>query len=166
VAEYTVARIHRARGNRGEVLAEIFRGGIERFPPGSEWTLNVGGATRSVTVEDAWVHQGRAVLKFAGVDSIGDAEALAGGEIRAEPGPLDEGEYLVADLIGCELYDRGERVGVVTEFQETGGTPLLVVETTGGELLVPFVKAICREIRTADRRIEAELPEGLRDLNQ
>jgi 16S rRNA processing protein RimM len=165
VAAYTVARIHRPRGNRGEVLAEIFRGGIERFPPGSRWILSAGGALRTVTVEDAWVHQGRAVLKFAGVDSISEAETLAGGEILAEPGPLEEGEFLVAELIGCELFERGQRLGVVTEFQETGGTPLLVVETPGGELLVPFVKAICREIRPAERRIDAELPEGLRDLN-
>jgi 16S rRNA processing protein RimM len=46
------------------------------------------------------------------------------------------------------------------------GTPLLVVDTPQGELLVPFASEICRRIDTAARLIEVELPEGLLDLNR
>jgi ribosomal 30S subunit maturation factor RimM len=46
------------------------------------------------------------------------------------------------------------------------GTPILVVDTSAGEILVPLAEDICRRIDTAARRIDVELPEGLRDLNE
>ena len=45
------------------------------------------------------------------------------------------------------------------------GTPLLQVETTAGELLVPLAEDICRSIDVAARRIDVTLPEGLSELN-
>ena len=47
----------------------------------------------------------------------------------------------------------------------TAGTPLLQLETPGGELLLPLAVDICRSINVAARRIDVTLPEGLRDLN-
>jgi ribosomal 30S subunit maturation factor RimM len=53
--------------------------------------------------------------------------------------------------------------------QHTGedkrGTPLLVVDTPQGELLIPFAQEICTRIDPAARRIDVVLPEGLRDVN-
>jgi 16S rRNA processing protein RimM len=46
------------------------------------------------------------------------------------------------------------------------GTPVLVVDTPHGELLIPFAEEICTRIDTAARRIEVTLPEGLRELNR
>ncbi len=45
------------------------------------------------------------------------------------------------------------------------GTPVLEVETARGELLIPLAEDICKRIDTVARRIEVELPEGLRELN-
>jgi len=45
------------------------------------------------------------------------------------------------------------------------GTPLLQVETMGGELLVPLAEDICTRVDVAARRIEARLPDGLDELN-
>ena len=47
----------------------------------------------------------------------------------------------------------------------TAGTPLLQVQTSRGELLVPLAEDICRRIDVAARRIDVTLPEGLQDLN-
>lgn len=59
-------------------------------------------------------------------------------------------------------------LGVVRGVQFTGeavaGTPLLVVETPRGELLVPLADEICTRIDPAARRIEVRLPPGLREL--
>jgi len=46
------------------------------------------------------------------------------------------------------------------------GTPLLEVETSQGEILIPLAVDICTKIDTAARRIDVLLPYGLRDLNQ
>jgi len=49
--------------------------------------------------------------------------------------------------------------------EEISGTPLLEVETSRGEILIPLAADICTKIDTAGRRIDVTLPEGLRDLN-
>jgi ribosomal 30S subunit maturation factor RimM len=50
--------------------------------------------------------------------------------------------------------------------EEFSGTPLLEVDTSRGELLIPLALDICTKIDTAARRIDVVLPEGLRDLNR
>ena len=60
----------------------------------------------------------------------------------------------------------GERIGEVREVQSTGGTPILVVDDHGAELLIPFAQEICVRVDVGARRIEVVLPEGLRDLNR
>ena len=82
---------------------------------------------------------------------------------------LPAGKYYVTDLIGCDVWQAEARLGAVRDVQFTGeeapGTPLLVVETLQGELLIPLAEEICRRLDVAARRIEVVLPEGLRELN-
>ena len=88
-------------------------------------------------IESVWLHDGRPVLKFRGIDTISDAEALVGAEVRlpaAERMPLEEGEFYQADLIGCEVVEQpsGESLGEVTGWQEAGGPNLLQVRMQAG----------------------------------
>jgi 16S rRNA processing protein RimM len=129
--------------------------------------LDLEGRQRPSEIEQVWNHDGRPIFKFAGIDSISDAEAWGGADIlvsdteRAQPQP---GEYSHADLIGCQvLADR--LIGVVKSVEEYGGPPLLKIEALDGrEILVPFAHAICREIDVAGKVIRVELPDGLLDL--
>jgi 16S rRNA processing protein RimM len=121
---------------------------------------------KPMEVENTWMHGEHLIFKFQGVDSISDAEKLAGAEVsipfeqRAE---LGDDEVYQSDLIGCDVIDpTGRSLGLVTDFQETGGTPLL---TVGDELLIPFAKSICIEIDLERKRIVVNLPDGLLDLN-
>ncbi len=116
------------------------------------------------------MHGDQLIFKFAGVDTISDAERLAGADVAIpmeERAELPAGEYFQSDLTGCAVVDgNGRSLGVVTDFEETGGAPLLEVKTPDGrELLIPFARSICVNIDTAARRIEVRLPEGLEDLN-
>ena len=117
-------------------------------------------------VERTWMHGDHLIFKFQGVDTISDAEKLAGAEVsipfeqRAE---LSGDEVYQSDLVGCEVLDAtGRTLGVVTDFEETGGTPLLHV---GDKLLIPFATSICTRIDLEQKRIEVHLPDGLLDLN-
>jgi 16S rRNA processing protein RimM len=119
-------------------------------------------------VESTWFHQEALIFKFRGVDTISDAERLNGLEVRipmSQRVELDPGEFFQSELIGCDVVDRrtGESLGLVSDWQDSGGPGLLVV---GESLLIPFVRAICVEIDPAARRIAVELPEGLKDLNR
>ena len=180
----TLARILRARGRRGEVAAQILTDFPERLPKLTSAELWDGkNSPRRVGIRECWLHNGQAIFLFEGSDSISDAERLVGLEIQiplSERVPLTAGSYFVTDLIGCEVFQSAsggasqkvghEKLGDVRDVQSTGesvaGTPVLVVATSHGELLIPLATEICTRIDTAARRIEVVLPEGLRDLNQ
>lgn len=172
----TLARILRARGRKGEVAAEILTDFPDRLTALREVYLYDGkNPARCVAVRACWLHKGQAIFHFEGADSIPQAEKLVGLEIQvplAERVVLPAGQYFLSDLLGCEVWElaRGEKIGVLREVQSTGeevrGTPLLVVETPQGELLIPFAQEICVHIDPAARRIEVILPEGLRELNR
>lgn len=171
----TVARILRPHGRRGQVAAEIltdFPDRLTRLASAELWDGR--SAPRRVEVRSCWLSQsrdGQAIFHFAGSDSISEAEKLAGLEVQiplSERMPLPSGSYYVSDLIGCEVYEPGGgRIGRVREVQFLGGgTPVLAVDTPEGELLIPLAQEICARIDLAARRIEAILPEGLRELNR
>jgi 16S rRNA processing protein RimM len=166
-----LAALRRARGIRGEIVAENMGSDPERFVPGLKGTLlqtleSVSGT--AVEVEGAWFHQNSLVLKFRGIDTRTEAETLQGRyfciEANERP-PAPEGQIYLSDLIGCELvaFADGRKIGEVTGYLDLGG-PLLL--ESGENLLIPYVPEICREVDTAGKRIVVELPEGLEDLNR
>ncbi len=111
------------------------------------------------------MHGDHLIFKFQGVDTISDAEKLAGAEVAIpfeHRAALGDEEYYQSDLIGCQVIDStGRSLGVVTDFEETAGAPLLHI----GDLLIPFAKSICTRIDPANKQILVNLPEGLLDLN-
>jgi len=165
-----IAEVLRERGNVGEVLARSVSDVPGRMESLREAQLRMpDGSDQTVTVESAWLHNQNWVLKFAGVDSIDAAKRLRGADLwvpRAERGALPEGEYFQSDLVGCRVLDGkdGRVLGVVEGFEEYGGPLLLEVKGDGGEVLIPFVPAICVAVNLAERSISVDLPEGLLDL--
>lgn len=124
----------------------------------------------AMEVERTWMHGDHIIFKFKGVDTISAAEGLAGAEVSIpieQRAPVPDGEYYQSDLLGCEVFDpTGRLLGTVSDFQDTGGAPIIEVRTKDGkDLLIPFAKSICTKIDPAQRRIEVTLPEGLEELN-
>jgi 16S rRNA processing protein RimM len=117
-------------------------------------------------VENTWMHGDHLIFKFQGVDTISDAEKLAGADVSIpfeQRAALGDEEVYQSDLVGCEVIDAaGRSLGVVSDFEETGGTPLLRV---GENLLIPFAKSICTNIDLDLKQIHVNLPDGLLDLN-
>jgi len=169
----TVARILRPHGRRGEVAAEILTDFPERLTRLKAAALWDGRAEpRRAAIRSCWISQsrgGQAIFHFEGSDSISSAEKLVGLEVQiplSERMILPSGSYYVSDLTGCEVYEKdGAALGRVSEVQFTGGTPLLVVASPRGELLIPLAQEICVRVDTAASRIDVLLPEGLRELN-
>ena len=174
----TVARIVRAHGRRGEVAAEILTDFPERLKKLTSAQLWDGRSEpREVKVRACWLSQsrgGQAIFHLEGSDSISDAETLVGLDVQiplSSRMELPSGSYYVTDLIGCEVREKdGAAIGQVREVQFTGegvpGTPILVVDSAKGELLIPLAQEICVRVDTDARQIEVILPEGLRELNR
>ena len=129
--------------------------------------LQLGLQRVSTRVEQVWHHDGKPVVKFAGIDTISDAEPWSGADIlvpESERAGPEEGEFSYADLIGCRVIADLE-IGTVAGVEDYGGAPLLRVERLDGrELLIPFARAICREIDVAAKLIRIDPPQGLLDL--
>ena len=169
----TVARILRPHGRRGEVAAEIltdFPERLTRLKAAALW--NGRAEPQRAVIRSCWISQsrgGQAIFHFEGSDSISSAEKLVGLEVQiplSDRMNLPSGSYYVSDLTGCEVCEiDGATLGRVRDVQFTGGTPLLVVDSPRGELLIPLAQEICVRVDTAARRIEVALPEGLRELN-
>ena len=163
-----IARTVKAFGIRGEVAAEILTDFPERFDDVQSATLRRHATERSVELERHRFHKGRVLLKFAGVETMSEAELLAGYDVVVadeELHALPEGEefYYDFDLVGCEVATvGGAAVGTVASVLRTGAQDLLSVRKADGrETLVPFVEAICVEVDVEAKRIVVDPPEGL-----
>jgi 16S rRNA processing protein RimM len=148
---------------------------------------------RLTPLKSCWLsqnHRGQAVFHFEGCNSISEAEKYRGFDVLLpieKRVSLPAGQYFVDDLVGCLVFENFAEppvvssspcslgkapsfLGVVKDVRFTGegvaGTPLLAVDASAGELLIPLAEDICARIDMRARRIDVVLPEGLRDLNQ
>jgi len=177
----TIARVAKTQGRHGEVAAALLTDFPELFEtrrklfalsgtsagktkPGNSADV----ARRQLDLEDHWFHKGMVVLKFAGVDSISDAETLVGSEIQvpqSERATLGNDEFFVSDLVGCTVTDSGREIGRIKDVQfGSGEAPLLVVQGEK-EYLVPFAHAYIEKILLEQKRLEMKLPQGMLELD-
>lgn len=165
-----VGRIARAHGIRGQVIVNLETDfPEERFQPGAELFIARDGALQTLTLTSVRFQRERPVVGIAGVETMNDAEALAGCELRVpieRLTALPAGTFYRHDLIGCRVETGGgEAVGVVGDVEGTLSGSRLVVASPGGEVLIPLVAEICTTVDVANKRIVIEPPDGLLDLN-
>ena len=166
-----VGRIARAHGIRGQVIVNLDTDfPEERFQPGAELFIERGGSVRAVKLTTVRFQRERPVIGLEGVDTMNDAEALAGCELRIPIDrlqPLPDGMFYRHDLVGCRVQTRaGETVGTVKEVEGTLSGSRLVVDGARGEILIPLATEICTAIDVAAKRIVIDPPDGLLDLNE
>jgi len=141
----------------------------DRFVEGMRLFASLGDNTRrELKVEELWPHKGMLVLKFAGVDSISDAETLVGSELqvpRDERAQLDAGWTYVSDLVGCAVFDGDREIGTINDVRfGAGEAPLLVVKGDK-EYEIPFADAYLKAADLERKQIRMQLPEGMLEVN-
>jgi 16S rRNA processing protein RimM len=172
MSEYiTLARVVKTQGRIGEVGVEVHSDVPDRFVEGMRlFALTLNGARRELKVEHLWPHKGMLVLKFAGIDSISDAEMLLKCELQVpaeERAKLEPGWTYISDLAGCTVFD-GERViGKVEDVEfGAGEAPLLVVRGDAKEPYeIPYAQAYLERVDLAAKEIRMKLPEGMLEIN-
>ena len=164
--------IRKAHGVRGEASVEPWTDSVDRFDELDAVTLVSPDEreTRDARIESVREHQGRALLKFAGIDAPEDLRALQNWTIEipeSEARQLEEDEYFLHDLPGLTLIDgEGKERGVVLDAYEGGGGILLSVRRPDGkEFEMPFAADLCTKIDLESKRMTVDLPEGLDDLD-
>ena len=158
------------QGRRGEVLVEPHSDVPDRFRVGlGLLALGENESRRELRVEELWPHKNRLVLKFAGVDSISDAETLVGSELQVPRGAraqLEPGWTYVSDLLGCMVFDRDREVGRVQDVRfGAGEAPLLIVKAESKEFQIPYAEAYLQNADLDRKEIRMLLPEGMLELD-
>jgi 16S rRNA processing protein RimM len=191
----TLARVVKTQGRRGEVAAEVHSDVPDRFAEGMRLfallkeglqpsrkrstesgrgveseRVSKDETRRELEIENLWPHKGLLVLKFRGVDSMAQAEALVGCELqvpRSERAELEPGWNYVSDLVGCTVLDHGREIGRIEDVQfGAGEAPLLIVsDGTGRKFDVPFAEAYLEIVDVARRQVRMSLPEGMLEIN-
>ena len=167
----SLARVLKTQGRHGEVAVEVHSDVPDRFVKGMRlFALAASGGRRQFEVEEAWPHKGYLVLKFAGIDSINDAETLLRCELqvpRAERAELESGWTYISDLKGCTVVDGDREIGTLQDVEfGAGEAPLLIVQ--GAAKLpyqIPFAEAYLASVDLNAKRIRMKLPEGMLEVN-
>ncbi|HJX45047.1 MAG TPA: ribosome maturation factor RimM [Geodermatophilus sp.] len=164
-----VGRIGRPHGVRGEATVEVRTDDPDgRFRPGI--VLRTDPADRGpLTITGARWHREVLLLAFAGYDSREEIEALRDTLLEVPvadlPALQDPDTYYDHQLVGLavRLVD-GTPLGEVAAVRHEGAELLVVRRTGGGELLVPFVRAMVPTVDVDGGVVVVDPPEGLLDL--
>ena len=172
-----VATRLKLRGIGGRLTAHLVADGIDQFRGRSTVLVGRSGGPRErLRVEEYRIYGRKVILKLGGIDSADLAERLIGLDILMPcKGLVDlpEGAYYIFELVGLKVQTHDGRVlGTVRGVVETGGTPLLVIETPAGlrrggaqeEILLPAARSICANIDIDSRCMTVNPPDGLLDL--
>jgi 16S rRNA processing protein RimM len=158
-----VARIRRPFGVKGELLLEVLTDFPNRLMQNERFFI--GGDRRPYAVESVRRHGREMLLRLEEILDRDSAERLRGEilYIRVDDlPPLPSGVYYLHQIEGLDVFtEDGERLGRVKEILKTGANDVYVVQGDKGEILLPAIPQVIREVRLEEGRMVVRLMEGL-----
>ena len=158
------------QGVRGEVRVYPTTDELSRFSEVGTLLLEKDGVQSLRTVESVKILKGKGMvaLKLSGIDSVEDAEKVRNADLlirREQSGPLKEGQYFIADLLGLRaLRDDGSEAGTVKDVLKTAANSVLVIRKPDGkELLVPVIPDCVLSVDYDEETVKIHVLPGLED---
>ena len=150
-----VGVIKTPHGMHGEVTIDLRSDVPGRFRVGAVLACDDVGL---LTISSLRGTPDRPIVGFAGYADRPDAELLRGRFLRVtkdEARSATKGSYLWADLLGLRAETpEGDVIGTVREVIRAGETDVLVLaRAAGGELLVPAIASVVRNVDLAAGRV-------------
>jgi 16S rRNA processing protein RimM len=130
-------------------------------------SVYVGEEPRPRKVQNVRFHSGNVLLKLRGISNPEEGAGFRGQAIRIsgkDAIPLEEGEFLLYQLIGLDAFDEaGNRIGKSVDLIETGARDVFVIrpEDGGADILLPNIEDVVLEIVPSERRMVVRLLEYL-----
>ncbi|MBR4903370.1 MAG: 16S rRNA processing protein RimM [Selenomonadaceae bacterium] len=149
VKEIIIGKVGAARGLDGTLKIIPLTDFEGRFDDLEK--ISVGG--KIFNVESVKYIGGQIFIKFEGVDNRESARALTNKFLtidRKDAAPLDDGEFYIFDVIGCEVFDGDKKLGIVTNVLRTGSNDVFEVD---GNILIPALKSVVKSIDIASKKI-------------
>ena len=166
VEYFDIGYISNTHALKGEVKVRPYTDDSKRFGKLKKVLVDFNGNLVSYDIEQVRYQQDMVLLKLKTIDSIEQAEKLKNHYIkipRSEAKSLEDGEYFIADLIGCKVYEN-ELIGVLDDIFTAGAGDVYVIKRKGKkDLLLPALSSVIKNVDIEGRRIDVEIPRGLDD---
>ena len=169
-----VGRLVKAHGLKGALKLELYTDSPDqRFRAGQELELQVPETSewfgKTVKVAELRFYNQSPVLFLEGIQDRSQAETLVKAilliETDLEQLPEDPEAWYDHQLVGLTALVGDEIVGKVIRVDHLPAQDLLAIETSNGEVLVPFVKQIVPSVDIQKRQIVLAPPAGLFEIN-
>lgn len=169
-----VGRLVKAHGLKGALKLELYTDSPDqRFRAGQELELQVPETSewfgKTVKVSELRFYNQSPVLFLEGIQDRSQAETLVKAilliETDLEQLPEDPEAWYDHQLVGLTALVGEEVVGKVIRVDHLPAQDLLAIETSNGEVLVPFVKQIVPSVDIQKGQIVLTPPAGLFEIN-
>jgi len=156
-----MGRVAGAQGILGWVKLKTyteFADSLAEFPVW--WLGDEQQPWREISVEKFALQSKGLIAKFPGCNDRNAAEKYKGLLVAVPRSSLPqqaEDEYYWADLIGLEVANlAGENLGRVDNLMDTGANQVLCVAGASGEVLIPFIESVIRQVDVAGKLIRVD----------
>ena len=161
-----IGKVNNTHALKGEVKLELWCDGVD-FLKALKHIYTDARGEKALTLLSARPQKQHAILKFAEITTVEEAEKLKGRVLycnRSEA-PLEEDAYFLTDLIGCYVVDADteEEYGRITDVMNYGSCDIYDVEQGGKHILVPATPDIIVEINTEYEVVRIRPMKGLFD---
>jgi 16S rRNA processing protein RimM len=160
--------VMRPHGIEGEVVVDLKTDLLELVSEAMllRTTRGTDSDELVLTVEKVREHKGRLIIRFKGRKTRDEAEELRSRTIwmtRDQIGPLGKDRWYVQDLMGMTvLTDEDEELGRLVDVMHQPANDVFVVATESGELLLPVIDDVIRDVDIEGGRMTVHLLPGLR----
>lgn len=163
-----VGKIVGTHGYKGTMKVELLTDFPERFKQLKRIKVQAKSGVKDYVIESANMQSTLLLIKLQGIESKEEAQLFRGALLSVredEAFPLPEGSYYHFQLIGLEVMDHSKGLlGKITDILETGANDVYVIDSPEyGEILLPAIKQVIKEVDLNEGIMRVELLEGLLD---
>ena len=140
-----VGKIVGTHGVRGMVRIQAWCDTPEFFCTLKKLYLDNNGASYLEALKSS-PHGNVVIASLKGVESIEEAEKYRGKVLymAREDADLEEGQYFITELIGCEVFDAdtNKSLGKISDVSETGANDVWHIKKEEKEYLIPCIDEV------------------------
>ena len=101
------------------------------------------------------------LVKLSGIDTMEEAQAMRGKVLELYREDIDDEVIFADELIGVEVFCRGQKIGDIADVLDYPGNKVYVVRGEH-EYMIPAVKAFVLSIDLDKNEMQVNLIEGMR----
>jgi len=161
-----IGAIARPHGVRGELKVRLHHEGSDALFSVTRLVLKAKGkAPQEFTVEAVRGNAKNPILALEGVDSCDLADALRGRVVwveRTQLEPLEDGEYYLVDLVGCQVVHLGQVIAKVTDVRPDPSVDTMILRMKDGRTAeVPIVDAWVGAVDLQEKTVQLLNEDGV-----